>query len=169
MRGVGHRDALDALDRQGWQRSFHQRLFHDNFIRACARIFWKTEPPGSFARDHQKILEINGWDHLSQEILVSTPRRCTGSTSLKSLLLKVGDHALACRAVSLASLADENLAERAIQAPLCCRRHQCAIACEHLLHRLPLATHAAAVLFGQLTAAVALPKVGPLLRLQPAH
>jgi hypothetical protein len=69
------RDALDALDRSGWQRSFHQRLFHDNFIRACARIFWKTEPAGAFARDHQKILEMNGWDHLSQEILVSTPRR----------------------------------------------------------------------------------------------
>ena len=70
------REALEALDRQGWQRSFHQRLFHDHFIRACARIFWKTEKPGSFARDHQKILEMNGWDHLSQEILVSTPRRC---------------------------------------------------------------------------------------------
>lgn len=70
------REALEALDTQGWQRSYHQRLFHDNFIRACARIFWKTEPPGSFARNHQKILEMNGWDHLSQEILVSTPRRC---------------------------------------------------------------------------------------------
>ncbi len=69
------RNALEALDRQGWQRSFHQRLFHDHFIRACARIFWKTETPGSFARDHQRILEMNGWDHLSQEILVSTPRR----------------------------------------------------------------------------------------------
>ena len=69
------REALEALDRQGWQRSFHQRLFHDHFIRACARIFWKTEKPGSFARDHQKILEMNGWDHLSQEVLVSTPRR----------------------------------------------------------------------------------------------
>ena len=69
------RDALESIDRQGYMRSFHQRLFHDNFIRACARIFWMTEPPGAFARDHQKILELNGWDHLSQEILVSTPRR----------------------------------------------------------------------------------------------
>lgn len=69
------RDGLEAIDRQGYTRSFHQRLFHDNFIRACARIFWKTEPPGTFARHHQKILEFNGWDHLSQEILVSTPRR----------------------------------------------------------------------------------------------
>jgi hypothetical protein len=69
------RDALEAIDRRGYQRSFHQRLFHDNFIRACARIFWKMEPPGTFARNHQKILEVNGWDNLSQEILVSTPRR----------------------------------------------------------------------------------------------
>ena len=69
------REALNTIDRQGYQRSFHQRLFHDHFIRACARIFWKNEPPGSFARNHQRILEVNGWDHLSQEILVSTPRR----------------------------------------------------------------------------------------------
>jgi hypothetical protein len=68
-------EALEAIDRQGWTRSFHQRLFHNNFIRACARIFWKTERPGQFAKDHQRILELNGWDSLSQEILVSTPRR----------------------------------------------------------------------------------------------
>jgi hypothetical protein len=69
------RDALDALDRQGWNRSFHQRMFHENFIRACARVFFKTEPQGSFARAHQAILDLNGWDNLSQEILISTPRR----------------------------------------------------------------------------------------------
>ena len=69
------REALESIDRQGFTRSFHQRLFHDHFIRACARIFWKTEPPGTFARHHQRILESNGWDNLSQEILVSTPRR----------------------------------------------------------------------------------------------
>ena len=69
------RQGLEALDRRGWQRSFHQRMFHDNFIRACARIFWKREPHGTFARDHQRILEVHGWDNLSQEVLVSTPRR----------------------------------------------------------------------------------------------
>lgn len=69
------RQGLEALDRRGWQRSFHQRMFHDNFIRACARIFWKNEKHGTFAKDHQKILEVNGWDHLAQEVLVSTPRR----------------------------------------------------------------------------------------------
>jgi hypothetical protein len=69
------RQGLEAIDRRGWQRSFHQRMFHDNFIRACARIFWKREPHGTFARDHQRILEVHGWDSLSQEVLVSTPRR----------------------------------------------------------------------------------------------
>ena len=69
------RKALEALDRRGWDRSFHQRLFHDNFLRACARIFWKASKPGEFERCHEKILESNGWDSLRQEILVSTPRR----------------------------------------------------------------------------------------------
>jgi hypothetical protein len=67
--------ALDTMDRMGWQRSFHQRMFHDNFIRACARIFFKTDPPGAFARAHQAVLDINGWDNASQEVLISTPRR----------------------------------------------------------------------------------------------
>lgn len=69
------RDALTAIDGRGWNRSFHQRLFHDQFIRACARIFFKTEPPGTFARAHQAILDINSWESLSQEVLISTPRR----------------------------------------------------------------------------------------------
>ena len=69
------REALEALDRTGWQRSFHQRMFHDHFLRACSRVFWKTDPPGAFARDHERILAGNGWDHLHQEVLVSTPRR----------------------------------------------------------------------------------------------
>lgn len=69
------RIALDALDQGGWKRSYHQRMFHEAYIAACARPFWKLDPPGSFARAHQRILEINNWDSLSQEILISTPRR----------------------------------------------------------------------------------------------
>ena len=38
--------------------------------KACTRIFWKTEGPGSFARDHQKVLRENSWSHLAQEVLV---------------------------------------------------------------------------------------------------
>ena len=88
--------ALDALDVAGWKRSYHQRLFHEAYIAACARPFWKLDPPGilpefafikfcvdcnlfsntgSFARAHQKILDFNNWDNLAQEILISTPRR----------------------------------------------------------------------------------------------
>ena len=43
--------------------------------KACTRIFWKRLPPGSFARDHQRVLVENNWDHLAQEVLISTPRR----------------------------------------------------------------------------------------------
>ena len=68
-------EALNALDRCGWKRSFHQRQFHNDYLRACARVFFKTEAPGSFERAHKKILELNGWDSLQQEVLISTPRR----------------------------------------------------------------------------------------------
>ena len=38
-------------------------------------FFNQVEPEGAFARDHQRILELNGWDNLDQEVLISTPRR----------------------------------------------------------------------------------------------
>jgi len=66
---------LAKLDTLGWSRSYHQRLFHDDFLKACTRSFWKLEPPGQFARDHQRVLRVNSWDHIAQEILISTPRR----------------------------------------------------------------------------------------------
>jgi hypothetical protein len=66
---------LAKLDTLGWTRSYHQRLFHDDFLKACTRSFWKLEPPGQFARDHMKVLRVNSWDHIAQEILISTPRR----------------------------------------------------------------------------------------------
>ena len=73
------RRALEALDRQGWDRSYHQRLFHENFLKACSRIFWKTEKAGQFQKDHQKILQLNGWTHLSQ--VWSAPSTWPGSIS----------------------------------------------------------------------------------------
>lgn len=69
------RQYLGKLDTMGWARSYHQRLFHDDFLKACTRSFWKLEPPGQFARDHQAVLRANSWDHIAQEILISTPRR----------------------------------------------------------------------------------------------
>jgi hypothetical protein len=69
------RDALCALDRRGWDRSFHQRLFHEVYLKSCVRIFFKRDGPGAFARSHNRVLELNGWDSTPQEVLVSTPRR----------------------------------------------------------------------------------------------
>ncbi len=69
------RNALDALDRRGWDRSFHQRMFHEEYLKSCARIFFKRDGPGAFAINHNRVLELNGWDCTPQEILVSTPRR----------------------------------------------------------------------------------------------
>lgn len=69
------RQALEALDRRGWARSFHQRLFHEEYLKSCTRVFFKRDGPGAFARAHNRILELNSWDSTPQEILVSTPRR----------------------------------------------------------------------------------------------
>ena len=55
------RSALDALDRRGWDRSFHQRLFHEEYLKSCARIFFKRDGAGAFARNHNRVLELNGW------------------------------------------------------------------------------------------------------------
>jgi hypothetical protein len=76
------RMGLDALDRAGWKRSYHQRKFHDAFIAACARAFFKMDEAGSFQRAYQHVLEINGWSNLNQEILISTPRRFGNITFL---------------------------------------------------------------------------------------
>lgn len=37
------RKYLAKLDTLGWNRSYHQRLFHDDFLKACTRSFWKLD------------------------------------------------------------------------------------------------------------------------------
>ena len=37
------RRCLDALDKGGWKRSYHQRKFHDAFIAACTLAFFKLD------------------------------------------------------------------------------------------------------------------------------
>lgn len=65
---------LDKLDKSSWKRSFHQRQFHADFLRACSKSFFKLDP-SSFAKNHSDLLRHFNWDHISQEILISTPRR----------------------------------------------------------------------------------------------
>jgi len=69
------RRALNALDRGGWERSYHQRVFHESFINAVVRVLFKTDPPGFFSQSYPRILELNTWTSIHQEILISTPRR----------------------------------------------------------------------------------------------
>lgn len=69
------RQGLEALDRRGWDRSFHQRMFHEEYLKSCTRVFFKRDGHGAFSRAHSRVLEVNGWDSTPQEILVSTPRR----------------------------------------------------------------------------------------------
>lgn len=91
------RAGLAALDRSGWERSYHQRVFHEEFINAIVRVLFKTDPPGAFERSYPRLLESNNWTKthqvavlqcvfrhieftvltlgLWQEILISTPRR----------------------------------------------------------------------------------------------
>ena len=69
------RKALNALDRGGWERSYHQRVFHESFLNAVVRVLFKTDPPGFFSQSYPRILELNTWTSIHQEILISTPRR----------------------------------------------------------------------------------------------
>lgn len=92
------RKYLAKLDTMGWNRSYHQRLFHEDFLKACTRSFWKLEKPGQFARDHQRVLRANSWDHIAQEILISTPRRFGKTISVSMFCAAM---MLACPAVEV--------------------------------------------------------------------
>jgi hypothetical protein len=69
------RMALRVLDENGWRRSHHQRIFHENYIRATSRVFFKADGEGAFMRAHQKLLQVNNWENIQSEVLISTPRR----------------------------------------------------------------------------------------------
>ena len=69
------RRALAALDRGRWERSYHQRLFHEHFMNAIVRVLFKTDSPGAFQRAYPRLLEVNEWKETYQECLISTPRR----------------------------------------------------------------------------------------------
>ena len=67
--------ALEVLDTCGFKRSYHQRKFHMAFLAACARAFFKTDEPGAFARNYQKLLDIYGWSSITQVRGESLPGR----------------------------------------------------------------------------------------------
>ena len=65
------RALLTQIDRLGYERSLHQVEFHDSFLRACARIFYRTD----WLLKQPQILLNNGWKKSNSEVLISTPRR----------------------------------------------------------------------------------------------
>jgi len=65
------RSTLFHFDASGYQRSYHQRLFHDSMTAACIRHIYKDEFAGNFL----KILEENNWSDARQEVMICCPRR----------------------------------------------------------------------------------------------
>jgi hypothetical protein len=77
------RYALRIMDQNGWQRSHHQKIFHEAYIRACAKVFFKADGDAAFMRAHQKLLQMNNWNSIQSEVLVSTPRRFGKTISVR--------------------------------------------------------------------------------------
>ena len=65
------RSLLCKIDESGYDRSQHQRQFHDAFERACARVLYR----GDWELAECEIKRRNGWLSASPTVLVSTPRR----------------------------------------------------------------------------------------------
>lgn len=65
------RKSLCFFDSIGFQRSAHQRKFHESMLAACIRHIYKDE----FSDNFIKILEENGWEEARQEVMICCPRR----------------------------------------------------------------------------------------------
>ena len=62
----------------GWERSKMQRMFHRNFLQAVCLHLYKDDPEVNF----NKIMKMNGFDNLKQQVLCLTPRRFGKTTSV---------------------------------------------------------------------------------------
>ena len=65
------RNLLSLIDSRGFERSDAQERFHESFIRTCSRVIYKEE----WSVHEKAICELNGWNHIKNGILISTPRR----------------------------------------------------------------------------------------------
>jgi hypothetical protein len=62
---------LKMVDQRGFERSVHQLQFHAAFERSSARIIYRD----SWNTDKPNIMAAHGWDKVSSEVMISTPRR----------------------------------------------------------------------------------------------
>lgn len=65
------RALLTIVDDNGFERSPHQLAFHSAFERCTARVIYKRD----WSISRPAIMQHNGWDKCSSEVLISTPRR----------------------------------------------------------------------------------------------
>ena len=62
----------------GWERSKMQRMFHRNFLQAVCLHLYRDDPEVDF----NKIMKMNSFDNLKQQVLCLTPRRFGKTTSV---------------------------------------------------------------------------------------
>lgn len=65
----GMRALLTQIDQRGYERSPNQLAFHEAFIRACSRIFYRED----WAVHRTEIMAHNNWTSAPSEVLISTP------------------------------------------------------------------------------------------------
>ena len=63
---------------KGWERSKMQKTFHRNFMQATCLHLYRNDPD----IDLDKIMRMNKFDNLKQQVLCLTPRRFGKSTSV---------------------------------------------------------------------------------------
>ena len=63
------RGLLAEIDKRGFERSNHQIRFHEAFMRACSRVYYKEE----WSVHKSMIMRQNGWTTTPSEVMISTP------------------------------------------------------------------------------------------------
>jgi len=73
------KELLDYIPKsyKGWQRSAMQKNFHRNFMQAVCLHLYRDDPD----IDMGKIMKMNQFDNLKQQVLCLTPRRVSSTPS----------------------------------------------------------------------------------------
>lgn len=79
---------LDYVPRsyKNWERSKMQKIFHRNFMQATCMHLYRNDPD----IDMDRIMKMNGFDNLKQQVLCLTPRRFGKSTSVAMFVAAYG-------------------------------------------------------------------------------
>ena len=77
------KELLDYIPKsyKGWQRSAMQKNFHRNFMQAVCLHLYRDDPD----IDMGKIMKMNQFDNLKQQVLCLTPRRVSSTPSFNFL------------------------------------------------------------------------------------